>query len=445
MIVSMDAQAENRPPEPEPADAGPETPAGLPTPPQRLSRRRKVLVWASVTTAFVLVIGVVCGWLLLRQLNHNIRTADAGTVPSDLNGTQDILLVGSDNRSGSDAKYGTADGARSDTTILFHTSAGRRDATAVSIPRDSMVQIPDCKKSDGTIAPATFGMFNSAFDEGGIACTVKTVEELTGINITHFVVLDFTGFAATVNALGGVTVCTTQAIVDQDSELNIPAGVTKLNGDQALAFVRVRHIGDGSDLERIVRQQYFLHEFSAQIRGSGLLTDPLRLYRVLNDATRSIVTDPDLGSLSSLYALTQTLNQIPNNNVTYATVPVTPYPDDPDRVVWQEPNATELWDSLLNPPKHAPGTPGTAGTAAGTGARGASGAGTGAVAGAVADTGSGPNVPTVPIAVLPTAGDPGSTRPDLTAGSTIPLSTGLATTWVASGTDPQGMYTCPVN
>lgn len=296
MIDSMDAKAEQRPPEPDPTEPGPEPPAGLPAPHRRLSRRRKILVWTAVTTAFVLVVGVICGWLLWRQLDGNIRTADGGTIPGDLNGTQDILLVGSDNRSGSDAKYGTADGARSDTTILFHTAAGRHDATAVSIPRDSMVQIPACKKSDGTIAPATLGMFNSAFDEGGIACTVKTVEQLTGINITHFIVLDFTGFAATVDALGGVRVCTTQAIVDQDSDLNIPAGVTKLNGAQALAFVRVRHIGDGSDLERIVRQQYFLHEMSAQIRSSGLMTDPLKLYRVLDDATRSIVTDPSLAA-----------------------------------------------------------------------------------------------------------------------------------------------------
>ena len=489
MIVSMDVEAEQRPPEPEPGDAETPPPAGLPAPPRRLGRRRKILVWASVTTAFVLVVGVVCGWLLLRQLNHNIRTADAGTVPSDISGTQNILVVGSDDRSGSDAKYGTADGARSDTTILFHTPAGRHDATAVSIPRDSMVQIPDCKKSDGTIAPATLGMFNSAFDEGGIACTVKTVEELTGINITHFVVLDFTGFAATVDALGGVKVCTTQAIVDQDSELNIPAGVTTLNGNQALAFVRVRHIGDGSDLQRIVRQQYFMHEFSTQIRTSGLLTDPLRLYRVLNDATRSIVTDPNLGSLSSLYALAETLNKIPNDNVTYDTVPVVPYPDDPDRVIWQEPEATALWDSLSDEPARTPSASPSASPSTGASADAAQVGGGAAAAGsrggtvvglkpgqaapaakpsAAAQPGSGkpvtaaasagfgdsaavPNIPNVPIAVLPTGrpapapADP-TGQPDAAGGSSAQLSAGLAkTTWSASGTDPLGMYTCPVN
>ncbi|HEV2641009.1 MAG TPA: LCP family protein [Actinocrinis sp.] len=458
----MDVHAEQRTPDPGPAQAGTGPPAGPPAP-RRMGRRRKILVWVSVSAAFVLVVGMVCGWLLLRRLDHNIRTADGGTVPSDIAGTQNILLIGSDNRSGSDAKYGTANGARSDTTILFHTSADRRGATVISIPRDSMVQIPDCTRSDGTVVPADYGMFNSAFDEGGIACTVKTVEELTGINITHFIVLDFTGFAATVDALGGVKVCTTQRLVDQDSELDIPAGVSKLTGDQALAFVRVRHIGDGSDLERIVRQQYFLHGFSAQIRTSGLMTDPLRLYRVLDDATKSIVTDPSLGSLTSLYALTESLDKIPAAEVEYETVPVQPDSQDPDRVVWQEPDATEMWDALSDEqPTHAPSAAPTAGASAGADADGGaagSGDGTGTAydnsgngfgsavtsGGAAAATAGGAAVvPSLPIAVRPAAGQPSPVQPDTDAQAPAPVRASLTHTNATSGTDPQGMYTCPV-
>jgi LCP family protein required for cell wall assembly len=282
-----------------------------------------------------------------------------------------------------------------------------------------MVQIPACTKSDGTVAPATLGMFNSAFDEGGIACTVKTVEQLTGLSITHFVVLDFTGFASTVDALGGVKVCTTTAISDQDSELDLPAGINTLNGEQALAFVRVRHIGDGSDLERIERQQYFLHEFSAQIGGSGLLADPLRLYRVLSEATKSIVTDPSLGSLNSLYSLAQTLNKIPNNNVTYETVPVTAYPEDPNRVIWQEPDAAELWGSL-GAASVEPSTTETSATSSDTGG---------------SDTNDSGAVPAEPISVVPAGADAGSASAATSSGNTS----------VPSGTDPQGMYTCPVS
>lgn len=385
------------------------TESGLPAaPPPRpgWSRRRKVLVWSAAAMAFVLFAAGISGWLLFNHLNHNIRTTDAGTNSKTVEGTQDILIVGSDNRSGADAKYGTAEGARSDTTILFHTPADRRDATAVSIPRDSMVQIPDCTKSDGTVAPANYGMFNSAFDEGGIACTVKTVESLTGITITHFVVLDFTGFAATVDALGGVKVCTTMPIDDPDSDLDIPAGVQTLNGEQSLAFVRVRHIGDGSDLARIERQQYFMHVFSGQIRASGLLTDPLKLYRVLNSATKSIVTDPGLGSLSDLYSLAETLNRVPDSSVSYQTVPVVPYPEDNNRVIWDEPSATGLWASLLTEPANAP------------------------TDGASADT-----------TATDAAADDSDGQSTVIGGMTP---AGAVLTPIDVGADPQGLYTCPV-
>ena len=310
------------------------------------SRRRKVVVWTAAALVLLLVVLTVAGWLVWRHLNGNIRTADASLAPSSLSGTQDILLVGSDNRAGSDAKYGTSQGARSDTTILLHTPADRREAVAVSIPRDSMVQIPDCTRSDGTVAAASFGMFNSAFDTGGISCTVKTVEALTGIRITHFIVLDFTGFVKVVDALGGVRVCVTQPITDTDSGLNLAAGTSTLNGDQALAFVRVRHIGDGSDLGRITRQQYFLSELESQVRAAGVLTNPLKMYDITDAATKAIVTDPGLGSISRLLGLVDSLNQVPDNKTTYVTVPNDPYPLDPNRVVWSEPGASELWDSL---------------------------------------------------------------------------------------------------
>jgi len=381
----------------------PGLPAGAPPGRAHWGRRRKILVWVSASLAFVLFVAGVSAWLVYRHLNQNIRTADGGTTSTTVDGTQDILLVGSDNRAGTDGAYGTASGARSDTTILFHAPADRHGATAVSIPRDSMVQVPECAEPDGTVAAGYFGMFNSAFDEGGIACTVKTVEALTGIKITHFAVLDFTGFAATVNALGGVKVCASSAINDQDSGLDIPAGVTNLNGDQALAFVRVRHIGDGSDLERIERQQYFLHELSTQVRADGLLTDPLRLYRVLDSATKSIVTDPGLGSLNALYSLAQSVNQIPNDAISYQTVPVVPYPADNNRVIWDEPAATNLWSSLLPDSARVP-----TGSASTTGSSGASA--DAAMAMAVA----------------------------------LPVAVGSANAPAVAGSDPQGLYTCPV-
>jgi LCP family protein required for cell wall assembly len=232
---------------------------------EKWSLRKKLVVWGCSALAAVIVVGVVGVAVAWRHLNGNIKTEDAQLKPSAMNGKQDILFIGSDSRSGADQALGGGDssGARSDTAMIFDSPADRRQATEVSIPRDSMVQIPDCASTDtsGATVAANFGMFNSAFTEGGAPCTVKTVESLTGLTLTHYIAIDFEGVVGVVNALGGVKVCVTQAIDDADSHLNIPAGTTTLNGTQALAFVRLRHsVGDGSDLERIQRQQYFLDQ-----------------------------------------------------------------------------------------------------------------------------------------------------------------------------------------
>lgn len=333
-------------PDPEFEPQPPTSPAPAEPRRPRWSRRRRIATWVGgILTLLLVLFGIAVG-VIWYHLNHNIRTIDSVVAPSVLGGAQNILLVGSDNRSGSDAKYGTTQGARSDTVILFHTPADRADAVAVSIPRDSVVRLPACTRSDGTVAPASLGMFNSAYDTGGITCTVKAVESLTGITVTHFVVLDFTGFVTLVDALGGVKVCVTSAVTDTDSKLNLPAGISALDGEQALAFVRLRHVGDGSDLARIKRQQYFLNQMATQVRQRGLISQPVRLYQVLDAATKAIITDTGLGSLSSLRELADSLSQIPNGKTSYVTVPNEPYALDPNRVQWIEPDAANLWNSL---------------------------------------------------------------------------------------------------
>jgi LCP family protein required for cell wall assembly len=317
------------------------------------SLRKKLLVWGCSALAVVIVAVAVGLGIAWRHLNGNITTEDANLKPSTMSGKQDILFIGSDSRAGANQSLGGGDvsGARSDTTMVFDSPADRSKGTEVSIPRDSMVQIPACASTgtSGATAAANYGMFNSAFAEGGAACTVKTVESLTGLTLTHYIAIDFEGVVGVVNALGGVKVCVTQAIDDTDSGLHIPAGTTNLNGDQALAFVRLRHsVGDGSDLERIQRQQYFLNQLEQQIRAAGLITDPLKLYKVLDAATSSITTDPGLGTVTDLYDLAQTLNDIPGGKIDYVTVPNEPYPADTDRVIWSEPAATNLWNSLAD-------------------------------------------------------------------------------------------------
>jgi LCP family protein required for cell wall assembly len=357
-----DAVSEPDSPPSSPAGPGDSRSGGPERRREKWSLRRKLVVFGCGGLAVVIVVCAVGIGLAWRHLDGNIKTQDAGLKPSSMNGKQDILFIGSDSRAGGNQALGRGDvaGARSDTTMIFDTPADRRQGTEVSIPRDSMVRIPDCTGTDGQPVAATIGMFNSAFAEGGAPCTVKTVEALTGLNLTHYLAIDFQGVVGVVNALGGVKVCVTQAIDDTDSGLKIPAGTTTLTGDQALAFVRLRHaIGDGSDLERIQRQQYFLDQLERQVRSAGLLTDPIKLYKVLNAATRSITTDPGLGTVTDLYNLAHTLNSVPGDKMTYVTVPNQPYPADPNRVVWTEPDAANLWNSLVTEPDRAsaPGAP----------------------------------------------------------------------------------------
>lgn len=339
---------------------------------EQWSLRKKLVVWGCSALAGVIVLVVAGVGLAWHHLNGNIKTEDAQLRPSDMNGKQDILFIGSDSRAGANQALGGGDvgGARSDTAMIFDSPADRRQGTEVSIPRDSMVRIPDCDGTSGQTVSANYGMFNSAFSEGGAPCTVKTVQSLTGLSLTHYIAIDFEGVVGVVNALGGIRVCVTQAIDDKDSGLNIPAGTTTLNGDQALAFVRLRHsVGDGSDLERIQRQQYFLDQLEQQVRNAGLLTDPIRLYKVLDAATQSLTTDPGLGTVTDLYNLAQTLNGIPSGRMTYVTVPNEPSPDDPDRVIWTQPEAANLWNVLISEQDTAGASNSAAAAALGAGPR----------------------------------------------------------------------------
>jgi anionic cell wall polymer biosynthesis LytR-Cps2A-Psr (LCP) family protein len=122
--------------------------------------------------------------------------------------------------------------------------------------------------------------------------------------MNHFLEVDFTGFISLINALGGVDVTTTRPINDPYSHLSLPAGVHHLDGNQALGLVRTRHgVGDGSDLGRIGLQQAFLKALSKRVGDSGVLHDPVRLYKLADMATKSLVTDADLGSVAALQGL----------------------------------------------------------------------------------------------------------------------------------------------
>jgi LCP family protein required for cell wall assembly len=232
--------------------------------------------------------------------------------------------------------------------MVVHVDAGRTSATVVSIPRDTLVTRPPCPlPSGGSTAMAYGAMFNTAYELGGPVCAVKTVESMTGVRMDHFLEIDFSGFAKLVNALGGVTVTTGQDIDDDKSHLHLKAGTHHLDGTQALALARTRHgIGDGSDLGRIGLQQTLVRALLGQISATDLLTDPARLYQVADAVTGGLTTDTGLDSLSELMRLGQSLKGLPEGSVQTVMMPVLPAPSDPNRVVAEEPEARQLWESL---------------------------------------------------------------------------------------------------
>ena len=306
--------------------------------------------------AALLVVGLTAGAVLFRQLNGNITADDitdqlgedrpvpdgTGEPTDELN----ILLIGSDSRDfeGGEA-FGDVAGQRADTTIVMHLSADRERAQFVSIPRDSMVEIPDCRLDDGSVVEGGFGQFNSAFAIGGAACTFRTVESVTGVSLDHYAIVNFAGFKDIVAALGGVRVCLPEAVFDPDSGLNLPAGETVVDGDQALSYVRARKIGNGSDTQRIERQQAFLSSVVQQVTSSGLLLRPDRLIGVLDAGTRSLTTDPELASVPALTRIALSVQSLPAENVTFVTVPNEPWSEDPNRLVWTD-EADAVWAAV---------------------------------------------------------------------------------------------------
>ncbi|AQS69263.1 LCP family protein [Streptomyces pactum] len=325
----------------------------------RRRRRRRLLRCAGTVVAVLAAGAVGVGWAVYAKLDGNITSDEAAAAelaryekerPTSLvRGAQNVLLIGSDSRSGDgNERYGRDDGTeRSDTTILLHLAAGRDSATAVSLPRDLMVDVPDCRRPDGSRTEPAFAQFNYAFEAGGSACTIRTVEKLTGIRVDHHVVVDFQGFKELVDALDGVEVCLREPVDDKDAKLRLPAGRVTLDGEQALGYVRARKsLGDGSDTDRMDRQQRFLGALVNKVQSNDVLLNPMKLYPVLDAATSSLTTDPDLASLRGLYDLVRGLRGIPTERVQFLTVPRESYAGDANRDQLVEPDAEKLFTRL---------------------------------------------------------------------------------------------------
>ncbi len=309
--------------------------------------------WTAGTLGFVLVAGCAGGYFIYQHFNGNIDSYDADLgddrPSAGAEGAMNILLIGTDTREGQDGKYGdTGSPGHADTTFLFHVAKDRTNATALSIPRDLMVEIPECKTEDKKriIPGSPRAMFNTSLgqNERGPDCTWKTVEKLTGIRIDHFMMVDFNAVKTMSNAVGGVEVCLEKNINDPDSHLNLSRGRHVVKGEQALAFVRTRHsVGQGGDLTRIPLQQQFLSSMIRKIKGNGTLTSPTKLWNLADAATNSLTVDSGIASIRKLSGLAKDLGKVDTKHITFATVPVADDPLDKNRLVLKERDAKQVF------------------------------------------------------------------------------------------------------
>ncbi len=307
----------------------------------------------------------------LASATPDVATPSAGATaaaPQEFT-AENILVVGSDTRTGQGSAYGsTADASgngHSDTAFILHVAADRKSAFAVNIPRDSWVQRPSCNadgSSDGTLVRAD--KFNKAYAVGGRACVIRAVKYLTNVPITHFVEVKLLGFKAIVDALGGVTVCATRRLYDpvrpdghggnEGSDLDLPKGTSHIGGEMALALARARHIpgSTGSDLQRIDHQQLLLHDLIQEASDSHLATDPLRLYDVLSKIAGSLTVDKGLSG-DALKTFILSMSSMKPSDITFYTVPWKPHPDGED-VLWVTSKAVVMWNAMIHDTAYPP-------------------------------------------------------------------------------------------
>jgi LCP family protein required for cell wall assembly len=330
-------------------------------------RKRKILKWASLVTTIVLVAASLAAYVAYRDVVDGIKTENVSSLlgknrPPQYTSAVNILVIGSDSRAGTNGKFGSAQaiqGARSDTMMLLHILPGHQGAVVISFPRDSLVPIIGCQP-DGTGTKGQTAqsgeneMLNATFAAGGAACLWKTLESTTGIYINHFVEINFDGFQSVVNDLGGVNVCLPEAIDDPASGLNLSAGEHHVSGAQALAFVRERHVGEGSDLQRIQRQQYFMAALLQQIDSEQVLSNVPKVFAIARDVARTLTTDSGL-SVGDMRDIATSMKGLSTKGVQFTQVPVVQDPTDANRVLWQQPQASQLFSEIAHdqtvPPK----------------------------------------------------------------------------------------------
>ncbi|MGW0609083.1 LCP family protein [Streptomyces sp. NPDC002788] len=325
-----------------------------------------------IVACVLLVLAVGVGDMLYEHLNSNIKSVPlsgaGGTEKADASGGRpvNVLLIGSDSRAGaSDCKLGGDCGAgqNADVEMVVHISGDHSNATVMSVPRDTVSDIPACKDSQNHTSESGYtGAINSALQYGP-ACQVAAVHHLTGIPIDHFAVIDFSGVVSMSDAVGGVQVCVDDNIYDPYSHLKLSKGDHTLKGTAALQWLRTRHgFGDGSDLGRTYAQHEYLSALMRTLHSAGTLANPAALYGIANAATKALTVDTGLDSVTKLIGLAEALNQVPTKRITFTTMQTMPDPANRSRVL-VGPDAQNLFNMIINDQSVTEGSSGKSSTA----------------------------------------------------------------------------------
>ncbi|GAA4917376.1 LCP family protein [Streptomonospora salina] len=308
--------------------------------------------WVACVLTALLIAGSLSAYSAYYSITGNIDTAQVDTDgwdrPTDIEGIHNILIMGADVRTGENAEYGKVAGIRPDVTAVASFNADNGAVTLVNLPRDLMVDIPRCDPAgeDFPGTPGRFDQINHAMAYGGASCQWKTVEELTGVHLDHFTLVDFVGFKDIVNTIGGVPMCIPEPIDDPKAKLHLEAGEQVLDGEQALGLARSRDSTEfGSDLGRIDNQQRMMGSIVRTVTGGDTLSRPTTVYDFLGAVTDSLRTDDEF-TVEAMADLAIAMRDVDLDRISFVTPPVVEYPQNENKVVLKERPASELFEAV---------------------------------------------------------------------------------------------------
>lgn len=333
------------------------------------SRKRRVFRWIAITLSLLILGTATAGYLYYQHLNSNIRSSgrsggESGVKKAAPNAAGEtpinILLLGSDSRNTAEnvklggSRDSIGDKPRADVQMLLHISADRKSSSLVSIPRDTIVEIPECKDSETgqTYAATDNKPINESLQRGGPGCTLTTWEKLTGVYINHWVMIDFSGVVAMADVIGGVDVCVKTGVWDRStpmvrggSGLKLHQGTNTVMGEDALKWLRTRH-AFGNDQNRAKAQHMYMNSMLRTLKKQNAWSDAGRLTDLAETATKALQVSDEIGTVKKLYDLAMQLKNVPINRITMTTIPTAEWSQDKDRLVLVEKSADQMWQML---------------------------------------------------------------------------------------------------